>query len=282
MNRMSSAAPEDERPVTPLIAAAWTLAVGIVTAVVLQVLTEVRGGSLEDLLTMALGLTISYVTVSAIFSRVHAPTRSLADVAALRGCRWADGLASICVGAAIALAVIWLDARLERWRPTDASELASIARMFDNSTPLRRAKIAASIVVLLPVVTEIFFRGLLLGGLLRTMRPWGAILVSSVVFSLTADSPRQIVFRLLAGSVFGVVRVATGSSVTATMAAMVYSLMPAIPLLRGQSIEVALTMHPVLRVAISAGAAVALVVFSRRVSRPQVSEVDAAHLDVIA
>ena len=61
-----------------------------------------------------------------------------------------------------------------------------------------------SIALLAPILEELLFRGAIEGYLLREGRsPWGAIVVSSLIFGVVHMNPAQIPFAFLLGMMFG-------------------------------------------------------------------------------
>lgn len=65
-----------------------------------------------------------------------------------------------------------------------------------------------------PLVEELLFREAMIGGLLRMdVRPWPAVLVSSVVFGAIHANPAQIPFAIIMGLVFGFIYLRTKSVV---------------------------------------------------------------------
>lgn len=69
-----------------------------------------------------------------------------------------------------------------------------------------------SIALLAPILEELLFRGAIEGNLLREWRsPWGAIVVSSLIFGVVHMNPAQIPFAFLLGMMFGWLYYRTGS-----------------------------------------------------------------------
>ena len=69
-----------------------------------------------------------------------------------------------------------------------------------------------SIALLAPILEEMLFRGAIEGRLLRMWQnPWGAIIVSSLVFGVVHMNPAQIPFAILLGVMFGWLYYRTGS-----------------------------------------------------------------------
>lgn len=69
-----------------------------------------------------------------------------------------------------------------------------------------------SITLLGPLLEELLFRGAVEGHLLREWKsPWGAIVVSSLIFGVVHGNPAQIPFAFLLGMMFGWLYYRTGS-----------------------------------------------------------------------
>lgn len=69
-----------------------------------------------------------------------------------------------------------------------------------------------SIALLAPILEELLFRGAIQGQLQRDgMRPWTAILISSLIFGVVHMNPAQIPFAFLLGMMFGWLYYRTGS-----------------------------------------------------------------------
>ena len=68
-----------------------------------------------------------------------------------------------------------------------------------------------SIGLLAPLAEEVVFRGAILRSLLTKMKPWTAIAVSALIFSLVHMNPAQMPFAFLAGILLGWMYWRTGS-----------------------------------------------------------------------
>ena len=65
------------------------------------------------------------------------------------------------------------------------------------------AMLFISTVIMAPVLEEILFRGLILGTLKKTMHPWIAIVISSVIFGLAHGTPIGILYATCLGILMG-------------------------------------------------------------------------------
>lgn len=129
--------------------------------------------------------------------------------------RWVDAPIGAVVGVATQLLVV--PALYLPFRSLiDDDDLSGPARdLLDGAGGIGLAVIGVSVVVVAPVVEELFFRGLLL----RSMQDrWGtvaAVVGSSVVFGATHFQPLQFPALATAGAVFAVSAVRTGRLGTA-------------------------------------------------------------------
>ena len=74
-----------------------------------------------------------------------------------------------------------------------------ILPILTNTSPGEWVFLSLQIVVLGPIFEEILFRGFLFGALRQSLRPWGAGLLSALVFSLTHGDPQAIVALTVLG-----------------------------------------------------------------------------------
>lgn len=68
-----------------------------------------------------------------------------------------------------------------------------------------------SITLLAPILEELLFRGAIQGALQRQIKPWGAIMISSLLFGLVHMNLAQIPFAFFLGIIFGWLYYRTGS-----------------------------------------------------------------------
>lgn len=94
---------------------------------------------------------------------------------------------------------------------TDEDALSAPARkLFDGIGGIELAVLGLMVVVVAPIVEEVFFRGAVLHALRRRWRVAAAVAASSVVFGATHFQPLQLPALALAGAVFAVAVVRTG------------------------------------------------------------------------
>ena len=83
--------------------------------------------------------------------------------------------------------------------------------LFEDRSTVEIILIVSAVGVAAPVCEEYFFRGVLQNGLSRAMPPWGALVVTSLVFSILHGDPVGFLARVELGMLFGYLFIRTGS-----------------------------------------------------------------------
>jgi uncharacterized protein len=78
-------------------------------------------------------------------------------------------------------------------------------------TPLNHLILFATIALIAPVLEELLFRGYLQTSLMRTQKPWLAIVIASAVFGVIHFQPLAFPVLMLMGAAFGYLYYLTGS-----------------------------------------------------------------------
>jgi membrane protease YdiL (CAAX protease family) len=100
----------------------------------------------------------------------------------------------------------------------DTGTLDAFSRVFSDSGPAAFALVAAAVSVGPALGEELFFRGLLLRAFGRGLRPWAAVLVSSVLFGVLHMDALQGAAAALVGGYLAYAVLATGSLWPAVLA----------------------------------------------------------------
>lgn len=120
-----------------------------------------------------------------------------------------DALVGVAAGVATQLLVIPL-LYVPLGLLVDDLDLSGDARdLFDSPGPT--VLLAMAVVVIAPIVEELFFRGLLLGALLVRWGERAAVVGSSVLFGVTHFQLLQLPALIAAGLCFAILRVRTGT-----------------------------------------------------------------------
>ena len=98
------------------------------------------------------------------------------------------------------------------WPESDAA-LRQLRRLLAPGGAGRFVTLLVSLAVVVPLLEEVFFRGLLLGGLRRGGMRWAAAwLLSSLLFGLAHVTPAAVLYATVAGLLLGALVLRTGST----------------------------------------------------------------------
>lgn len=222
-------APQD-RPLSFFTAAIWALIALMVNVVVANMTEEARAGAAADQVSRAGCLALSYAVVFFGILRLHEPNASIRHVLALRPPSALAVLLGAVLGVALALPTDWLYKVLETSfpSPTDADDTAAAANA--ASTVGKAVGLFVSVGLVLPILTELFFRGVLFTPLRRTHRAEQVIVAVTVFESLAvAYDPRLALTLLVPTLVFSWMRGVTGSVVPSLVAHVAINLMSIVP-----------------------------------------------------
>ena len=185
---------------------------GYVTAIVASALAgglaATAAGTSDSIAVLLVG-QVAFWSVLAATVLVADGARVGADALAVRF-RWPDLPVGALAGIATQLVLvpaIYLPFR----GMLDEDDLAAPARdLLDRVDGAALVVMAVSVIVVAPLVEELFFRGLLLDAMRRRWNTAAAVVGSSVVFGATHFQPLQFPALTLAGAVFAVAAVRTG------------------------------------------------------------------------
>ena len=191
----------------------WIAFAGYAAAIVVSALTGGIASSLtgdaDGVATMVAGQVGFWaVLVATVLHEASARGRPVAERLGLRF-RWVDAPVGLVVGVATQLMVI--PALYLPFRSLiDDDDLSGPARdLLGSASGLGLAVIGVSVVVVAPVVEELFFRGLLLRAMQHRWGTAAAVAASSIVFGATHFQPLQLPALATAGAVFAVSAVRT-------------------------------------------------------------------------
>jgi len=106
---------------------------------------------------------------------------------------------------------------------------------------MRRSSLRVGLVlvlaVVLPIVTELFFRGALYGRLRRDRTEGYAVFATTAFFVLATFDPRSMASALGLGAALGWLRARTGSTIPAVCAHVAFYLVPLAPVIVGGALK---------------------------------------------
>lgn len=210
---MESDAPEPQaRPLSFVAAAFWTLLVAVLLGVMMSILEAARPGAYVDVVTFTTCKLLAYSVVFFALLRVHERDSSIRHLLALRSPPAALVFLGALVGCGLSPASMWLDGVFARRFPPTAAELEAYERILDAPTPGKKIALVLTLVIVMPVCDELFFRGALFTPLKRGRRAESVILATAAYDTLLAGAnAREIASILVTALAISWMRAASGS-----------------------------------------------------------------------
>lgn len=236
---MDSIPPDDEpqdRPLSFVAAALWTLLVALLAGLAGYVLESAHPGAKYDLVTMTACKMLSYSVVFFVILRVHAPEASIRQVLALRRPPVSLALLGAFVGAGLAPIADWASTRISSRFPQSQEDAQTIERLLGTDTTGKKIALVVALVFLMPAFDELFFRGALFTPLKKGRRAEAVVLATAAYDVLMgAPAPAQLVWLLPTVLAFAWIRAVTGSVLPALFARVAFFALQVVPLvIRGE------------------------------------------------
>lgn len=226
-----------DRPLSFGAAALWTLVALFLYAFFVGMTNSMREGALFDPVSRTGCQALAYALVFFGILRFHEPEASIRRVLALRMPPVLAILLAIAVGAALALPSDMLDDVLDAHFPRPERDQEALDRLFAATTVGKRVALVVTLVVVQPVLDELFFRGALFTPLRRTRRPEMVVLATAAFETLGMLSPRDVVAFLAASLVFAWMRSATGSVFPSMLARIAFFGAVNVPIALGYAVR---------------------------------------------
>ena len=220
-----------ERPLTPLFAALWTLALALLSSLCAAVTQGARPGAQNDIVNLAACEVLATSFIVFLVVRVHARDVSLRALLAFRPIAPLHAVLSMAAGAGLYPLLTTIDDLVQKRWPVDDPEMTqSLQKIVASSSPV--ALVVAALVVM-PVARELFFRGLLYGGVKRRAGVQSALLVTAACYACASLQWQQIPTLFVLGMAAAWLCERTGTVVAAILAQLAYGAVEGIPILRG-------------------------------------------------
>ena len=225
---------DERRPLTFVAAAAWTVGMLLFLQVAVSVTEAVRPGALGDLVNVTFCHVLAYSTVTFAMLRVHAPETRVRRVVGFRAVPILALVLAGAVGAGVYPALSALDALVARRFPPSPADIEAMGKLMTAATLGRRVFLGVALLAIMPIAEEIYFRGLVFGGLRRGRSAGLVILGSAFYFALARGDQTSFASVVALGVVLGWMRDRTGSIVPTFVAQSAFSAVAVIPILRGR------------------------------------------------
>ncbi len=224
---------------SPLAAALWSVALSMTVMVAVALTDAARPGAQNDIVNLAACHVLATSLVVLAMVRWHAPDRPMRGLFGVRVIAPLHVPLTIAAGAGLFPLLSTIDGLiLKRWPMEDESAAEGIAKLLASSS---RVGLVVAGLVVVPVARELFFRGILFGGIRATVNARAAILATSVFYACSFVDPRQMPTALALGFALAWLRERSGTVVAPIIAQLAYGAVEGIPILRGQDLEADVT-----------------------------------------
>ena len=217
------------RPISFFAAAAWTIAVGFVLQVAVQITDGARPGAAVDMVNLTACFVLAYSVLLFAILRVYAPDASVREVLGVRVASPLATLLAVAAGVALCPALGVVDDYMTKRFPPAQEDTDVIEKLLQASTLAERIVLVVALSVVIPLSKEIFFRGALFGGLRRGRAEGLAVLGSAAFFAMSQLDPRSFLTSLVLGLFASWLRGRSGSIVPAALAVIAYNAAEVVP-----------------------------------------------------
>jgi CAAX protease family protein len=224
---------DDRRPVSVFAGAGWTVAVSALLMVAVSATEAARPGATADWVNLAGCHLLAHLLVIFAMIRLYDPHGSVRSVLALRPTNPLLVLLAGASGAGLFPMATKLDEWIQTRYPPAQEDPERLAHLFDTSTRSARLTIFVAVVLVIPIAEELFFRGVLFGGMRRARDAAGTVLVTAAFFALRQGEPRAVPTSLALGLLLGWMRAASGSVLASAAAHVAFFAVGIVPMVLG-------------------------------------------------
>jgi membrane protease YdiL (CAAX protease family) len=228
--------PDEPRQLTFVAAAMWTIGAVLLRDAVLMATEAARPGALGDLINVTACELLAYSALVFAMLRVYAPDTRVREAIALR---WVGPLAILgaaILGAGLCPALDFLDGLVAARFPASTDETELLEKLLAAPTPARRVLVGVAVLGFIPAVEEVYFRGVLFGGLREPQKRASLVILGSAVyFTAACASARTVVSVFALGLVLSWLRDRTRSIAPSFVAHSAFFAVPVAPILMGRN-----------------------------------------------
>jgi uncharacterized protein len=201
------------RPMNAALAGSWALGAILLLQWLLAITNAVRPAAAEDLVNGFGCQVAAYSLCLFLILRLQAPEASIREFLGVRATHPAFYGLGVLLGAALSAPVNALHAAIDRRWPSPDWNTTAIVDLYDQAPPWKRGVMGVILVVLVPVVEEVFYRGALLQPMRRRHRTVTAVAVAAALFAVAHIEWQMFLPILFVGLALGLLRVMSGSLV---------------------------------------------------------------------
>ena len=199
-------------------AAGWTIGLQLFLGIAAELTEAARPGALGDLVTVTTLYVLAYSIVLFVIFRIYEPMTPLRSVLAVRPFSIPGALLSVISSVAIFPVISLIDDVITKHRPDSAEETEMLDHLFRTDTTAQRIVVVASRVLIIPICHELFFRGVIYGGLRRGRVASLAIFGAAVFFAGASFDVRAFPTMIVLGVLLTWIRSRSGSLLPSLLA----------------------------------------------------------------
>jgi membrane protease YdiL (CAAX protease family) len=227
---------------SPLAAALWSVAMTLTVMVAVSVTEAARPGAQTDIVNLAACQVLATSLVVFAMVRWHAPDLPMRGVLGMRGISPLHVPLAIAAGAGLFPLLSTVDGLIgKRWPIQDEAAAEGIQKLLASSS---RVGLVVAALVVVPVARELFFRGILYGGIRATVNVRVAMVATAVFYACSFLEPQQMPTALVLGLALAWLRERSGTVLAPIVAQLAYGSVEGIPILRGAALDADVTYAP--------------------------------------
>jgi membrane protease YdiL (CAAX protease family) len=231
-----------ERLMSPMAAALWTVALTLLAQVCVGVTQAARPGAEVDIVNLAACEVLATSIIVFAMARVHARDVSLRKTLGLRPIAVLHVPLSIAAGAGLCPLLSTADAMiLRRWPIDDAAAVESLHKVISSSSP---PVFVLTALVVMPLAHEVFFRGIVYGGIERSINARVALLATAVFYACSYLQWQDMPTAFALGVALAWLRERTRTVLAPILAQLALGAVDGIPILRGHDPAADVTYPP--------------------------------------
>jgi membrane protease YdiL (CAAX protease family) len=244
-----------DRPMTPLTAAMWTIALWSLEMLCVYLTEAARPGAIDDIVSLATCTSLATSLVIFAMVRVHARETSLRRTLGVASLAPLHLVLSVAAGAGLYPLLSTIDDRIvQRW-PYSPEDTLAMERLFSVPTTSSRIALVLAGFVVIPLAREFFFRGIVFSEIARSTSVRAATVASAVLFTVSELDWRSVPTTLVLGIALARLRERTGTVLAAAAAHIAFFAVAGLPILAGRDTKADIVFTPRW---IEGGAAIAL------------------------
>jgi hypothetical protein len=214
------------RPMSIVAACGWSLGTTLLFFWLASITVALRPAARYDLVNSFGCQVVAYLAGLFLILRVHAPDGSIREILGVRGTHPAFYPLGAALGFALVLPVNSLYDFLEHRFPSPTSHEDRLVEILLSSTPGKRVVIGLIVVLLGPLLEEVFFRGALLSPLRRRHAIPASVVATAALFAIAHDQWQMYLPIGVVGVALGLLRVASGSLVPSVLLHATFNAVP--------------------------------------------------------